>query len=80
VYETKAPAGFIKGDPQTVTIKPGTTATSPANAIDVTNVQQNHPNLPLTGAAGTIVMTLAGIALVAAGGAAYAVSRKRSAR
>jgi fimbrial isopeptide formation D2 family protein len=32
VYETKAPAGFIKGDPQTVTIKPGTTATSPANA------------------------------------------------
>jgi fimbrial isopeptide formation D2 family protein/LPXTG-motif cell wall-anchored protein len=80
VYETKAPAGFIKGDPRTVAIKPGTTATSPANAIDVTNTQQNHPNLPLTGAAGTIVMTLAGIALVAAGGAAYAVSRKRSAR
>ncbi|KAE8126331.1 SpaH/EbpB family LPXTG-anchored major pilin [Bifidobacterium tibiigranuli] len=80
VYETKAPAGFIKGDPQTVTIKPGTTATSPANAIDVTNVQQKHPNLPLTGAAGTVVMALGGIALVAAGGAAYAISRKRSAR
>jgi fimbrial isopeptide formation D2 family protein/LPXTG-motif cell wall-anchored protein len=79
VYETKAPAGFIKGDSKTVTITPGTTTTA-NNTISVTNVQQNHPNLPLTGAAGTAVMTLAGIALVAAGGAAYALARKRSAR
>jgi fimbrial isopeptide formation D2 family protein/LPXTG-motif cell wall-anchored protein len=79
VYETKAPAGFIKGDSKTVTITPGTTTTA-NNTVSVTNVQQKHPNLPLTGAAGTVVMTLGGIALVAAGGAAYAISRKRSAR
>jgi fimbrial isopeptide formation D2 family protein/LPXTG-motif cell wall-anchored protein len=80
VYETKAPAGFIVGASRTVTITPGTTTTA-NNTVSVTNVQQHHPNLPLTGAAGTVVMTLGGIALVAAGGAAYAISRrKQSAR
>ena len=79
LYETKAPAGFIIGTfDHLVTIKPGTT--TGVNTVTVTNVQQDHPNLPLTGAAGTLVMTLGGLALVAAGGAAYAVSRKRSAR
>jgi fimbrial isopeptide formation D2 family protein/LPXTG-motif cell wall-anchored protein len=78
LYETKAPAGYILKDaPQKVTITPGTTLTAGANDITVENEQQNHPNLPLTGAAGTVVMTLGGIALVAAGGAAYAISRKK---
>lgn len=79
LYETKAPAGFVIGTfDHKVTIKPGTT--TGVNTVTVTNVQQNHPNLPLTGAAGTVVMTLGGLALVVAGGAAYVVSRKRSAR
>ncbi len=79
LYETKAPAGFIVGTfDHKVTIKPGTT--TGVNTVTVTNVQQNHPNLPLTGAAGTIVMTLGGLALVVAGGAAYTIARKRSAR
>ncbi|MCI1649452.1 SpaH/EbpB family LPXTG-anchored major pilin [Bifidobacterium tibiigranuli] len=78
LYETKAPAGYILKDaPQKVTITPGTTLTAGANDITVEDEQQNHPNLPLTGAAGTVVMTLGGIALVAAGGAAYAISRKK---
>lgn len=78
LYETKAPAGYIAGtfDP-TVTITAGTKS---VKAVNVENKQQNHPNLPLTGAAGTVVMTLGGIALVLAGGAAYAIARKRSIR
>jgi fimbrial isopeptide formation D2 family protein/LPXTG-motif cell wall-anchored protein len=74
VYETQAPAGYVQQTaPWDKTITPGTNAIT----LPVTNVQQGHPNLPLTGAAGTIVMTLGGIALVAAGGAAYAISRKK---
>lgn len=82
LYETKAPAGYILvNDVKTVKIHAGTAnLVTGYNDITVDNQQQDHPNLPLTGAAGTVVMTLGGIALVAAGGAAYAVSRKRSAR
>jgi LPXTG-motif cell wall-anchored protein len=78
LYETKAPAGYVRDtEAKLVTIKPGTTN---VNNFTFEDPQQNHPNLPLTGAAGTAVMTLGGIALMAAGGAAYAVSRKRSTR
>jgi fimbrial isopeptide formation D2 family protein/LPXTG-motif cell wall-anchored protein len=82
LYETKAPAGYILvKDVKTVKIHAGTAnLVTGDNDITVDNQQQDHPNLPLTGAAGTVVMTLGGIALVAAGGAAYAISRKRSAR
>lgn len=78
LYETKAPAGYVAGnfDPK-VTVTAGT---KNVKNIPVKNTQQNHPNLPLTGAAGTLVMTLGGLALVVAGGAAYAIARKRSAR
>jgi LPXTG-motif cell wall-anchored protein len=75
LYETKAPAGYVRDtEAKLVTIKPGTTN---VNNFTFEDPQQNHPNLPLTGAAGTVVMTLGGIALVAAGGAAYAISRKK---
>jgi fimbrial isopeptide formation D2 family protein/LPXTG-motif cell wall-anchored protein len=82
LYETKAPAGYILPDatqnnPQKVTITPGELVAKGPSDITVEDEQQNHPNLPLTGAAGTVVMTLGGIALVAAGGAAYAISRKK---
>jgi LPXTG-motif cell wall-anchored protein len=78
LYETKAPAGYVlDASAKSVTIKPGT---DHVNTFTFEDPQQNHPNLPLTGAAGTAMMTLGGIALMAAGGGAYAISRKRSTR
>jgi fimbrial isopeptide formation D2 family protein/LPXTG-motif cell wall-anchored protein len=75
LYETKAPAGYVlDAAAKTVKIEPGT---SKLNTYTFKDQQQDHPNLPLTGAAGTVVMTLGGLALVAAGGAAYAISRKK---
>lgn len=77
LYETKAPAGFIVGTfDHKVTIKPGTT--TGVNTVTVTNVQQNHPNLPLTGAQGIVLMSVLGIVLIAAGGTIYVVSRRRA--
>jgi fimbrial isopeptide formation D2 family protein/LPXTG-motif cell wall-anchored protein len=79
IKEITAPAGYVLDSKVTsVTVKAGSDA-SVVN-YEIANTQQDHPDLPLTGAAGTVVMTLGGLALVAAGGAAYAVSRKRSAR
>ena len=77
--ETKAPAGYVLDSTvHTVTVNAGVAAS--AVVLKLSNKQQDHPNLPLTGAAGTIVMTLGGLALVVAGGAAYTIARKRSAR
>jgi fimbrial isopeptide formation D2 family protein/LPXTG-motif cell wall-anchored protein len=77
IKEITAPAGYVL-DSTTVT-KVTVTAGSDASVTyqPIANTQQDHPNLPLTGAAGTVIMTLGGIALVAAGGAAYAISRKK---
>jgi fimbrial isopeptide formation D2 family protein/LPXTG-motif cell wall-anchored protein len=80
IKEITPPAGYVL-DSTTVT-KVTVTAGKDTSVTyqPIANTQQDHPNLPLTGAAGTVVMTLGGLALVAAGGAAYAISRKRSAR
>ncbi|MCI1713884.1 MAG: SpaH/EbpB family LPXTG-anchored major pilin [Bifidobacterium tibiigranuli] len=79
IKETTAPAGYVLNSAVTpVTVKAGSDA-SVVN-YEIANTQQDHPNLPLTGTAGTALMTLGGIALVAAGGAAYVLARKRSVR
>ena len=79
LYETKAPAGFSIADEykdgKLVTITSGDE--TQIKQVPVTNVQKNHPNLPLTGAAGMVVMTVAGVALIGAGAAAYVAARKR---
>ena len=75
VYETVVPAGHTAvAFPAAQTIRPGT-VTSPN--LTVVNAKVDGPDLPLTGAAGTLAMTLGGLALVAVGGGAMVVSRRR---
>lgn len=80
VYETKAPAGYtgIQG-PITATIKPGQTLTLDENQFNVPNKQKDGPELPLTGANGTMLMMIGGVALIALAGGVYLVSRRRQA-
>jgi fimbrial isopeptide formation D2 family protein/LPXTG-motif cell wall-anchored protein len=74
--ETAAPAGYIlDATVREATVKPGATAYV---VYEIANRQPDHPQLPLTGASGTIVMTVSGIALVLTGAGAYVVARKRS--
>lgn len=78
LYETKAPAGFVLDkEVKTVTISAGT-----VNAFTqkVTNVQQDHPKLPLTGANGQMLALIGGGALVLLAGGTALVARKRSHR
>ena len=76
VVETKAPAGYVlPTNPRTtVSVTPGTTAVS---EIKIANVPVEGPDLPLTGAAGTLTMTVIGLTLVGAGISAIVVTRKR---
>ncbi|WP_311777031.1 SpaH/EbpB family LPXTG-anchored major pilin [Trueperella abortisuis] len=80
--ETKAPAGYVLSEKVTkVTIKAGKVTTPTEQLTTVTNTQQPGPDLPLTGAAGTLLLTVVGIGLVGAGVALYAVnSRSRKQR
>lgn len=78
LYETKAPAGYIAVGVQKVTITPGTTLVADANDITVTNKQQGHPSLPLTGANGQLLALVGGGALVLLAGGTALVARKRS--
>ncbi|MCI1832487.1 MAG: SpaH/EbpB family LPXTG-anchored major pilin [Bifidobacterium sp.] len=74
--ETKAPAGYVLDSTvREVTVNAGATA---QETYKINNVQQNHPNLPLTGAAGIIVMTLTGLALIAGGVGFYVTSRRHA--
>lgn len=78
VYETVVPSGH-SGDKEgkLVTITPGGPV---ANASDITvvNPKTKGPDLPLTGAQGTIAMSIGGLLLVGAGVAVALVSRRRN--
>lgn len=80
--ETKAPAGYVLSDKVTrVEIAAGKVTTPVDQLSTVTNTPQDGPDLPLTGAAGTLLLTVVGIGLVGAGVALYAVnSRSRKQR
>lgn len=82
VLETAAPTGYVLPEDAwfgVIEVAAGDTVTAAAT-IAVANAQQSVPELPLTGANGQLLMTLAGIALVlVAGGGALAV-RNRSKR
>lgn len=78
VVETKAPAGYA--DPEwskTVEVKAGETSSTTKETVE--NAQQKVPTLPNTGAAGTAMLTIGGIALVAIGGGLALRNRKVSA-
>ncbi|WP_165215994.1 SpaH/EbpB family LPXTG-anchored major pilin [Schaalia sp. ZJ1691] len=79
--ETEAPAGYILSEAvKQVEVTAGHVAAN-AQLDEVRNTPQNGPKLPLTGATGTLVMTLAGVVLLVAGGVLYVTtsrSRKQS--
>ena len=77
VYETVVPAGHTGvAIDNPVTITPGEES---INVFEVVNAKTEGPNLPLTGAQGTILMTVAGILLVVLGGGGmYLARRKKS--
>lgn len=75
VYETVAPAGHtLVPAGQAVTIAVGE---DNINEITVTNPKKDGPDLPLTGAQGTLLMTVAGLMLVSIGAGAIVLARRR---
>lgn len=79
MYETKVPAGYTGVTVQTLTIKPGTELVVDVNDLTIKNVQKNGPHLPLTGANGTMLMAVGGLALVSIAGGLYLVTRRKTA-
>lgn len=82
IKETAAPAGYVT--PTGAAALTAVTVVKGASAqVDVTvkNVQQNVPQLPLTGSSGALVLSVAGGALlIAAAGTALLVSRRKAQR
>lgn len=78
VVETKAPEGFVlptNGDQITaLKVNAGGTA---ADQIDIVNTKTTVPQLPLTGAAGKILMTVGGLSLMAIAVGFVLAARKR---
>lgn len=70
LVETEAPAGYVKANATKVTITAGTTATAGGlanNAFTNTKDDSIIPSLPLTGAAGRVLLGLLGAAVIALG-------------
>ncbi|MDE1576871.1 SpaH/EbpB family LPXTG-anchored major pilin [Actinotignum sanguinis] len=78
VKEKKAPAGYvISTEVKPVTVNKGETTEV---GLTVDNTKHDGPNLPLTGAAGQLMLTLGGLALLgAAGGLTVAQVRRNRA-
>lgn len=78
IYETKEPAGYTALDvPKPVTITAGELSTTNGGLVTVENKQKDGPDLPLTGASGTILMIVGGLGLVAVAGGTHLVLRRR---
>ncbi len=78
--ETVAPQGYVlPADPWTgpITLTAGATASASISTQTIKNFKAVGPELPLTGAQGTLAMTLGGLLLVGAGTGVIAVSRRR---
>ena len=86
LIETKAPAGFVLPDDAQWDIKlsAGThdlakVATGSFNENgSIVNTPVDGPELPVTGASGTMLMTVGGIALVAVAGGLFMVTRRKA--
>lgn len=75
VYETVVPAGHVAtqiDNPVTITTNNG----APLE-LTVVNSKKDGPDLPLTGAQGTIMMTIGGLAIIAVGAAVMFLARRR---
>lgn len=82
LVETKAPAGYVlpawDANGKDVTIVPGKT-TAASNSVEIENTKTSGPTLPLTGAAGTALLIVGGLALIGLAGSIVVTSRRRSA-
>lgn len=78
LYETQAPAGYSIGTPNPRPVTISTGATNALTTVPVANVKNPGPNLPLTGAQGTALFTMAGLALVAVAGGGALVRARRN--
>lgn len=78
--ETKAPAGFVTpaGD-KALTAVSVTKGLTNGFDVTVTNVQQEVPELPLTGANGQMVMIVGGTAVLLIAGGLVVLNRRRAA-
>lgn len=75
LYETKVPAGYVgQVGARAVTITPGS---DNILAVSVENLPRETPELPLTGAQGTMMLTLGGLALVGLGAGTLYMTRGR---
>ncbi|WP_216388503.1 SpaH/EbpB family LPXTG-anchored major pilin [Arcanobacterium phocae] len=79
IREKTAPKGFVLDTTiREITVKAG--AHQPNEGVAVVNTIQQGPNLPMTGAAGTVLLTLAGVAVFAiATGLAFVNKRRKNA-
>lgn len=78
MYETVVPAGYTGVGVQTVVAKPGTTNTVQYTGDDaISNTQKTPPTLPQTGSNGTVIMSIAGLALIGVGAGTVLVARNR---
>lgn len=75
LVETKAPAGYQMAD-KDITVYAGSNS---KNTVDVENTKITGPTLPLTGAAGTALLIVGGLALIGLAGSIVVTSRRRSA-
>ncbi|PRI12528.1 hypothetical protein B4915_00815 [Leucobacter massiliensis] len=75
--EVAAPAGYVlPADPFTaVTVKIGETTVS--DNVEIVNTQQDVPELPLTGAAGQVMLIAGGVAAVAVAAGLVMMNRRR---
>lgn len=77
VYETVIPSGHTAtAISNPVTIEPGEVKQG-TFTLTVVNPRTDGPDLPLTGAGGTLAMTLGGLLLVGVGAGAIVISRRR---
>lgn len=80
--ETVAPQGYVlPADPWfgPILLTAGETAAASVSTASIDNYKPEGPELPLTGAQGTLAMTIGGLLLVGVGAGAVVVSRRRNA-
>lgn len=76
--EIEAPAGYVLSTAEKkITITAGHVTTADDQLDKVTNTPQSGPKLPLTGAAGTLMLTLIGLGLVGAGTTVFVRNSRR---
>ena len=75
--ETKAPAGYVlPTEGKTITVTAGKTTN---DDLVYDNTKQTGPSLPLTGAAGQLLLTIGGVAVLAIAGGLYLYSSRKRA-